>query len=163
MYSCKVAKAREACRSLLGFVTNYPVATHAQSGVKQSVLSASLSSKNIEIRPLRTVYGFKEQDIYAYHNCKLRANTNGMHITESITESMHGIATELATGYVFFEYPSFWKGIVLMGMVFFVVVFTNTVGMHIHWIHVCDNLYIIMYTLHLRNTQYMYALVILVG
>ena len=37
----------------------YPAAAHAQSGVKQSVLSVC-RQKNIEIRPLRTVYGFKE-------------------------------------------------------------------------------------------------------
>ena len=91
----------------------YPAAAHAQSGVKQSVLSVCLSfcrQTNIEIRPLRTVYGFKEhwnkyllpflgagfvhmalsRECYiavpkisdvrpAYCNCKLRANTDGMH------------------------------------------------------------------------------------
>ena len=90
----------------------YPAAAHAQSGVKQSVLSVCLSfcrQTNIEIRPLRTVYGFKEHwnnvftslpgrrfrphgsfsgvlavpkisDVRpAYCNCKLRANTDGMH------------------------------------------------------------------------------------
>ena len=45
------------------FLGHYPAAAHAQSGVKQSVLSVCLSfcrQKNIEIRPLHTVYGFKE-------------------------------------------------------------------------------------------------------
>ena len=39
----------------------YPAAAHAQSGVKQLVLSVSLSVvKKIETCPIRTVYGFKE-------------------------------------------------------------------------------------------------------
>ena len=45
-------------RSIIGLYI-YPAAAHAQSGVKQSVLSVCRQN-NIEIRPLRTVYGFKE-------------------------------------------------------------------------------------------------------
>ena len=52
----------------INVISNYPVAAHAQSGVKQSVLSVCLSvylsvcqsSKNIVIRPMCTIYGFKE-------------------------------------------------------------------------------------------------------
>ena len=51
----------------INVISNYPGAAHAQSGVKQSVLSVCLSiclsvshPKNIVIRPTCTVYGFKE-------------------------------------------------------------------------------------------------------
>ena len=96
--------------TLIGQNNYYHAAAHAQSGVKLSVCSVG-RQKNIEIRPLRTVYGFnnieiREKRIYcpfwapvsstwlflgmlavpkinqvrsACHNCKLRANTDGMH------------------------------------------------------------------------------------
>ena len=53
----------------INVISNYPAAAHAQSGVKQSVLSLSVClsiclsvsrPKNIVIRPMCTVYGFKE-------------------------------------------------------------------------------------------------------
>ena len=46
------ARTPRALHSLL--CIHYPAAAHAQSGL------FCQSSKNIEIRPLRTVYGFKE-------------------------------------------------------------------------------------------------------
>ena len=47
----------------INVVSNYSAAAHVQSGVKQLVLSVCLSvcrPKNIEIRPMCTVYSFKE-------------------------------------------------------------------------------------------------------